>query len=374
LNSIAVNTPLLEHSDRIALMQCVEAGWISSEGPQVAEFEKLMAQAFSREHAIAVSSGTAALDVAIRALDLRPGDEVLVPSMTIISCAQAIINSGAKPVPVDCDVKDWNSHLPHYEARFSPSTRAIMLVHLYGLCADLDPLISWARDKNLLVVEDASQVHGVYYHDRPCGSFGDVSILSLYANKTITTGEGGVILCDSPAIDKSCRSLRNLCFDPAYRFRHMELGWNYRMTAMQAALGSPQVRRLAELVDRKRRIGLAYHDALKEFSQIALAPVRQPYVCNGFWVFGLVVDPAAPFSRERFMTALADEGIGTRTFFYGLHQQPVLLERRLIDPVSLPVTEFLADQGMYLPSGLGLAVEDQQRVIDCVCSFLTTER
>jgi perosamine synthetase len=370
LKPIPVNTPLIESSDRDALLECVEAGWISSEGPQVPGFEALLAEAFGREYAIAVSSGTAALDIAVRALDLRPGDEVLVPSMTIISCAQAIVNSGATPVPVECDANDWNAHLLHFEARLTPRTKAIMLVHLYGLCADLDPLLSWAAEKNLRVVEDASQVHGVHYRQKTCGSFGDVSILSLYANKTITTGEGGVILCDSPDIDKRCRSLRNLCFDPARRFWHEELGWNYRMTAMQAALGIPQVRRLAELVDRKRRIGRAYEDAFRGFSQIQMAPVATPYVENGYWVFALVVSPSAGFTRDDFMAALAEDGIGTRTFFYGLHQQPVLLERGLVDAVSLPVTESLAASGMYLPSGLGLTATDQERVIERVRSFL----
>jgi perosamine synthetase len=370
LNPIPVNTPLIESADREALLECVEAGWISSEGPQVSGFEALVAQAFGREHAIAVSSGTAALDIAVRALDLRPGDEVLVPSMAIISCAQAIVNSGARPVPVECDAKDWNAHLPHFEARLTPRTRAIMLVHLYGLCADLDPLLAWAREKNLRVVEDASQVHGVSYRGKPCGSFGDVSILSLYANKTITTGEGGMILCDSPEIDKRCRSLRNLCFDPARRFWHSELGWNYRMTAMQAALGIPQVRRLADLVGRKRRIGRAYEEAFRGYGQIEMAPVATPYVENGYWVFALVVAPSAGFTRDEFMAALAKDGIGTRTFFYGLHQQPVLLEKGLVDAVSLPVTESLAERGMYLPSGLGLTAADQERVIDRVRSFL----
>jgi perosamine synthetase len=370
LKPIPVNTPLIEPADREALLDCVEAGWISSEGPQVAGFEALVAQAFGREHAIAVSSGTAALDIAVRALDLQPGDEVLVPSMTIISCAQAIVNSGAKPVPVECDANDWNAYLPHFEARLTPRSRAIMLVHLYGLCADLDPLLAWAREKNLRVLEDASQVHGVTYRSRPCGSFGDVSILSLYANKTITTGEGGMILCDAPEIDKRCRSLRNLCFDPARRFWHSELGWNYRMTAMQAALGIPQVRRLSDLVERKRRIGRTYEVAFRGFSQFEMAPVATPYVENGYWVFALVVSRSAGFTRDEFMAALAEDGIATRTFFYGLHQQPVLLKRGLVDPISLPVTESLAGRGMYLPSGLGLTAADQERVIERVRSFL----
>ena len=374
MKPIPVNTPVIEASDRAAVMACLESGWISSEGPQVPEFEGLLAHAFERKHAIAVSSGTAALDVAMRALDLQPGDEVLVPSMTIISCAQAIVNAGARPVPVECDPRDWNAHLPHFEARLTARTRAVMLVHLYGLCADLDPILAWAREKNLLVVEDASQVHGLYYNGKPLGSFGDVSVLSLYANKVITTGEGGVILCDSDALEKRCRSLRNLCFDPANRFWHEELGWNYRMTAMQAALGIPQVGRLAQLVRRKRELGMAYHEAFQGFSQIQLAPPALPHIANGYWVFALAVAPGAPFTRSELIDSLAAGGIATRTFFQGLHRQPALLRKGLVEPVTLPVTDALARDGMYLPSGLGLTDEDQHRVIGVVRSFLESRQ
>jgi perosamine synthetase len=367
---VPVNTPVIEESDRAAVLECLEAGWISSEGPQVPEFERLLAHAFERKHAVAVSSGTAALDIAMRALDLESGDEVLVPSMTIISCAQAIVNAGAKPVPVECDPQDWNAYLPHFEARFTQRTRAVMLVHLYGLCADLAPILVWAHKKNLLVIEDASQVHGLRYKGKACGSFGDISVLSLYANKVITTGEGGVILCDSDTLDTKCRRLRNLCFDPAKRFWHQELGWNYRMTAMQAALGIAQIGRLHKLVQRKRELGLGYHEALAGFAQIRVAPPALAHIANGYWVFALVIAASAPFTRAELIAYLAAEGIATRTFFYGLHQQPALLKPGLVDPVSLPVTESLAERGLYLPSGLGLTDQDQRRVIGSVASFM----
>jgi perosamine synthetase len=366
---IPVNTPRLSSADRQAVLEALDSGWISSEGPQVAEFEALFATAFQRKLGTAVSSGTAGLDIAVRALGLGPGDEVLVPSMTIISCASAIVASGATPVPVECDPRDWNAHLGHFQARYTERTRAVMLVHLYGLCADLDPILSWCREKGLAVIEDASQAQGLLYRDRPCGAFGDVSVLSLYANKVITTGEGGMILCDDPALAGKCRRLRNLYFDPARRFWHEELGWNYRMTALQAALGIPQVRRLAELVRRKRALGKAYHDAFQGLRHLHVAPPTTPYCANVYWVFGLVVADDAPFSREDLIEALAKDGIGTRTFFYGLNQQPALL-RGHVEPLSLPVTESLARRGLYLPSGLGLADEDQRRVIQAVKGFV----
>jgi perosamine synthetase len=370
VTSIPVNKPDLSEADRRAVLECLESGWLSSEGPQVGAFEREFARAVGREFGVAVSSGTAGLDVAVRALGLGPGDEVLVPSLTIISCAQAIVDSGAKPVPVDCDPTDWNAHLAHFEARQTARTRAVLLVHLYGLCADLDPIVSWATDRGLRIIEDASQAQGLRYKDRPCGSFGDVSVFSLYANKVITTGEGGMILTDSAAISGRCRSLRNLCFEPDRRFWHRELGWNYRMTALQAALGIPQVRRLAELARRKRAMGEAYHRAFAALKPIQLAPPDTAYATNAYWVFPVVVNEGAAFTRDDLMAALGREGIATRTFFYGLHEQPVLLERQLVDPVSLPVTESLARRGLYLPSGLGLSAHDQNRVIDAVTTFV----
>ncbi|MES2999087.1 MAG: DegT/DnrJ/EryC1/StrS family aminotransferase [Pseudomonadota bacterium] len=366
---IPVNTPLIEPDDRRAVLECLDSGWISSEGPQVAEFESLFARTFGRDHGIAVSNGTAGLDIAVRALNIGPGDEVLVPSLTIISCARAIVEAGARPVPVDCDPLDWNAHLSHFQERLTPRTRAIMLVHLYGLCADLEPILSWAKERGLAVIEDASQAHGLEYRGLPCGSFGDIGVFSLFANKLITTGEGGMIVCNSESLAQRCKSLRNLCFDPAKRFWHEDLGWNYRITAMQAALGIPQLRRLPALIQRKRAIGKAYRDAFHGVPHLQMAPGATPYCDNVYWVFGLTVGPDAPFSREQLMAALASDGIGTRTFFYGLHQQPVLLRRGLVDAVSLPATESLSQRGLYLPSGLGLLPDDQQQVIEAVKTF-----
>jgi perosamine synthetase len=370
VNAIPVSRPDLGSAERAALLKCFDAGWLSSDGPQVPEFEQAFASAHGRAHGIAVSSGTAALDIAIRALGLGPGDEVLVPSLTIISCAMAIVDSGAKPVPVDCSPEDWNAALAHFEARMTSQTRAIILVHLYGLCADLDPILEWAARRGLVVIEDASQAQGLVYRNRRCGTFGEVSAFSLYANKLVTTGEGGMILCDSPRIAEACRSLRNLCFDRGKRFWHRDLGWNYRMSAVQAAIGTPQVGRLDDLAARMRRIGERYRQAFARLGGFALAPLETPYVRNGYWVFGLVVEPDAPFTRDDLIQALAAERIGSRTFFYGLHEQPALLERKLVDRVSLPTTERLSRQGLYLPGGLGLSDADQDRVVGAVTRFV----
>jgi perosamine synthetase len=367
---VPVNTPEITGDDRRAVLECLESGWISSEGPQVQEFETLFARTCERSWGVAVSSGTGALDVAVRALRLGPGDEVLVPSMTIISCASAIVSSGATPVPVDCDETDWNAHLRHFEERWTARTRAVLLVHLYGLRGDAGATVRWARERGLRVIEDASQAQGMEHEGRRCGSFGDLSVFSLYANKVVTTGEGGMILGDAPDLGERCGRLRNLCFDERRRFWHEELGWNYRLTALQAALGTSQLRRLPELAHKKQRIGRTYEAALRDLPFVRLAPVATENGENGYWVFGLVVAEDAPFTREELSAALARDGVGTRTFFYGLHEQPALLEAGHVRPVRLPVTEALSRRGLYLPSGLGLAREDQERVIDAVRSFI----
>lgn len=367
---IPVHVPALEDCDREAVAACLAGGWISSEGPQVAEFERRFAAGTGRRHGVAVSSGTAALDVALRALGLGAGDEVLVPTLTIISCARAILECGATPVPVDCDGEDWNAHLAHFEARTTPRTRALMLVPLYGLCADHGALVAWARERGLRVVEDASQALGVDCGGRPCGSFGDVAVFSLYANKVVTTGEGGMILCDDEAFAARCRSLRNLCFDPARRFHHEEIGWNYRLTAMQAALGSSQLARLPELARRRRAAGLVYRGGLAGVDALRPAPDARPWAQNGYWVFGLVVAPEAPFSRDELTGELARQGIDTRPFFWPLHRQPALLRDGRMAACALPTAESLAARGFYLPGGFGLPAADQERVIEAVCRFV----
>lgn len=369
MKRIPVNTPDISAAARESVVSCLAAGWISSEGPQVRTLEELFAATHGREHGVAVSSGTAALDVAVRALGIGAGDEVLVPSLTIISCGRAIVQAGAKPIPVDCSPLDWNAHLKDFEERLTAKTKAIVLVHLYGLCADLDPIISWARHHNLAVIEDASQALGLRYRGRLCGGFGDISLFSLYANKLITTGEGGMILCDSGEVAERCRALRNLCFEPKRRFWHQEIGWNYRMTALQAALGIPQVQILDELAMRKVSIGRRYRDELAQLQSFRMAPRELSYVSNGYWAFGLVVQPDASFGRDDVVEFLSLNEIESRTFFYGLHQQPALLLRHLIDPVSLPVTESLSRSGFYLPSGLGLPEEDQSRIIHAMLAF-----
>ena len=351
---IPVNTPDIGRRERELVAQCLAEGWVSSEGPWIERFEAACASRFGRRHAIAVSNGSAALDAAVAALRLGPGDEVIVPTFTIISCAAAVIRAGATPIFVDADPVTWCLDPALVAEAISPRTKAIMPVHIYGLPCDMDPILALAAKHGLAVIEDAAEVHGQHYKGRPCGSFGDLSTLSFYANKHVTTGEGGMILTDDDALASRCRSLRNLFFTAERRFVHEEIGWNLRMGSLQAALGIAQLERLDEFIDRKCALGRSYRELLGSAPGITLPAESAHDSDNHYWVFGVVLDESLGLTAADAMKALAAEGVGTRPFFFPMHRQPVFERLGLADGRPRPVAEQLAARGFYLPSGLGL--------------------
>ncbi len=367
---IPVNQPLLDGNELNYVLECVNSGWISSEGPFVERFESGYARRLGRKHAIAVSSGTAALDAAVLALDLRPGDEVILPTFTIICCASAIIRGGGTPVLVDCHPDTWNMNAEHIRPCITPRTRAIMAVHTYGLAVDMNPLLALARQHNLRVIEDAAEAIGLKYQGRECGSLGDISCVSFYANKHITTGEGGMILTDDDQLAERCRRYRNLCFIPPRRFVHEELGWNYRMCNLQAALGLAQLERLDCHIERKRAMGRRYHELLADVCGVQLPLQRTADGENIYWVFGLVLDNRVPFDAEEAMRRLAARQIGTRPFFWPMHEQPVFKQMESFRNTRYPVAERLARRGFYIPSGLGLGDAEIASVAASVIAIL----
>jgi perosamine synthetase len=354
---IPVNEPLLDGNEKKYLMECIDTGWISSEGPFVNRFEEQFAAAVGRRFGIAVCNGSAALEAAVAALGIGPGDEVIIPSFTIISCAAAVVRAGATPVVVDSDPVTWNMNIGEVEAKITSRTRAIMPVHIYGLPVDMDPLLEIAQKRGLKVIEDAAQMHGQSYRGRSCGSFGDLSTFSFYPNKHVTTGEGGMIVTDDAELAGRCRSLRNLCFQPGKRFVHEELGYNFRMSNLQAALGLAQLERLPEFVARKRRMGSLYGELLAGVAGLELMPASMDYAESIYWVYGLVLKDEVPFDAEHAARRLGERGIGTRPFFWPMHQQPVFQKMGLFPGESCPVAERLSRRGFYLPSGLSLDEE-----------------
>jgi perosamine synthetase len=379
---IPVNEPLLNGNEKKYLNECVDTGWISSEGPFVKRFEQQMALAVGRRHGVAVCNGTVALELAVAALGLEPGDEILMPTFTIISCAAAIVRCGCVPVLVDSDPLTWNMDVEKLKAKVKDEIerkgngkiRAIMVVHIYGLPVDMDPVLELADQYGLKIIEDAAEMHGQTYRGRPCGSFGDLSTFSFYPNKHITTGEGGMVLTDDDQLADRCRSMRNLCFQTQNRFMHEELGYNFRMTNLQAALGVAQLERLDEFVARKRRMGTRYTELLSGTDGLELMPVRVEYAENIYWVYGLLLKDEVPFEAKEAMRKLGQKGIGTRPFFFPMHEQPVFQKMGLFLDEHYPVSERLARRGFYVPSGLALQEAQLDEVATAVKDMMNEER
>jgi perosamine synthetase len=366
---IPVNEPLFGPKEKEYLARCIDDKWVSSEGPFVGRFEKLMAEYIGVEFGVAVCNGTAALEVALRAIDVRPGDEVILPSFTIISCALAVLRCGGVPVLVDSQTDTWGMDVSKLEEKISKHTKAIMPVHIYGHPVDMDPILDLAKKHNLYVVEDAAEVHGAEYRGRKCGSLGHIGCFSFYANKVVTTGEGGMVLTSDRKLAERARSVRNLCFMKEKRFIHYELGYNFRMSNLQAAVGVAQMERIDELVRIKRDNAARYLDLLHGVSGIRL-PVEKPWAKNMYWMFGVVLHKSVGMNAAEFSARLLELGVDTRPFFYPLHKQPVLQELGYFAEDRYPVSEQLAEYGLYLPSGLTLTVPDIDHVVDAIKRIL----
>ena len=368
--TIPVAGPWITEREVEAVAAAARGSWYEDATVESRAFETEFAAAVSRRHAIALPSCTSALHLALMALGIGPGDEVIIPSFTIISCAAAVVRAGATPVCVDCDPLTWNMRAADIEARITAKTRAIMVVHIYGLPVDMDPVLEIARAHGLQIIEDAAEMHGQTYRGRPCGSFGQISTFSFYPNKHVTTGEGGMVVVDDPALAERCRSLRNLCFKKERRFVHDELGWNMRMTNLQAALGLAQLERLDARVEKKRAIGRRYNQLLAGVGSIERQPAKTDYAENIYWVYGMVLKAGVKADAAGIMQALDKRGVGTRPFFYPMHRQPVLLRRGLFQGLSLPVSERIAERGFYIPSGVALSDDEMEYVAQAVTEVL----
>lgn len=378
---IPVNDPLLAEADLANLIAAFRSGWISSAGEYLERFETAWASYCGAAHGIAVTNGTTALDIAVESLSLAPGDEVVLPSFTIISCAAAIVRAGAIPVLVDCEPRTWCMDLVQVEARITPRTRAIMAVHIYGHPVNMDALLSLASRNDLIVIEDAAEAHGAEVRMsqgpgapqwRRAGGLGHIATFSFYANKLVTTGEGGMIVTSDVQLAARCRSLRNLCFQSGRRFVHDELGTNARMTNLQAAIGVSQVERMPEILERKRRMGRAYEERLGGLSSIELQ-VQEPWARGVYWVFGLVLADHVPFDAAELAVRLRERGVETRPFFVGMHEQPVLQRLGVFAAGGkFPVTERIARRGLYLPSGLAITESQIGAVSEAVAEVLAS--
>ncbi len=376
---IPVNEPWLGERELEYVTECVRSGWISSAGRFIDEFEQSWAAYCGRGYGVAVSNGTAALQTVVAALQLQPGDEVILPTFTIVSCAIAVVGVGAIPVLVDCDRRTWTMDVNQVADKITPRTKAIMVVHIYGHPVDMDPILELAEHHGLAIIEDAAEAHcAEYLKERRgthpvwqrCGSFGEVSCFSFYANKLITTGEGGMIVTDNAKLAEKARSLRNLYFQSHRRFYHEELGFNFRMTNLQASLGLAQLERIDEIIAKKRWIGREYSKRLGSLRHLQL-PTEEPWARSVYWMYGVVLNNDANIDPQSFARDLHDRGIETRPFFLGMHEQPVFRKRGLFLNDHHPVAERIARRGLYLPSGLNLSETQLVQVCDAIHQVLS---
>ena len=347
------------------MCDALESGWISGSGPYVDRFEKEWATYCGRQHGIALSSGTAALDTAFHALKLPAGSEIIMPTFTIISCPQAAVAHGLTPVYIDADPLTWCMDTAQIETSITQQTSAIMMVHIYGHPVDADEIRHMADKYNLKIIEDAAEAHGATCRDRRCGGFGDISVFSFYANKLITTGEGGMVLCDDEDLAAACRSYRNLYFGPNTRFKHEELGQNYRFSNLLAALGCAQLQGIDQALTQKAEMARFYHRELSTISDLQL-PAQKPWATNVYWVYGIVIGDSYPFEANELSARLQRYGVETRPFFLGMHEQPAFSTFSHLSRGSFPVAERLSRRGLYLPSGLGIQPGEAQRVVNAL--------
>ncbi|MEW5801267.1 MAG: DegT/DnrJ/EryC1/StrS family aminotransferase [bacterium] len=410
VNEIPVNEPLLNGREKEFLCKCIDTGWISSDGPFVREFEERFASYIGRGYGIAVCNGTAALETAFYATGIEEGDQVIMPTFTIISCAMAAMRLGAKPVLVDIEPETWCMDVRQLESKVdaemkngNEGLKAIMPVHIYGHPVDMDPVVKVAQRYGLRIIEDAAEVHGAEYlsrllpEDKPdtvtnisnsnissmedrnkeretcgtwkkCASMGHAAAFSFYANKIITTGEGGMVVTNDPLMAERARSYRNLSFRPDKRFYHTEPGYNFRMTSLQAAIGLAQLERIEEFITIKRHLGAYYRERLAAVPGVRFQ-AEKPWARPVYWMYAIELDPELGIDAETVRVRLKENNIGTRPFFLGLHAQPVLRQMGLHpDESSYPNADRAYKYGLYLPSGLTMTEEK----VDVVCTALAT--
>jgi perosamine synthetase len=347
--NIPVFEPVIEQEEIDSVVAALKRGEISGTfGKSLKEFEQRFAEYSGCKYGIAVANGTVALHLAVAGAGIQPGDEVLVSALTNIATALCVAHNNALPVPVDSENVTWNLDLDIIEDLITPKTRAIIPVHLYGHPVDMDRLMEIARKHNLVVIEDAAEAHGATVRGRKVGSFGDMACFSFYANKIITTGEGGMVTTNDETLAERLRLLRNLAFTTP-RFRHEVLGYNYRMTGYQAAMGAAQLNKIERIIEEKRRVAQTYNRYLSEMAGLQL-PAELEWARNVYWMYALAVKPDFGLTRDQLAAKLAEAGIETRTFFCPMNQQPCLQEIPGFRANPLPVADELWVTGLYLPS------------------------
>ena len=372
---IPVNEPVVTSSDAKSVYKTVKSGWISSTGNEINKFEKKFAKIINKKYATTVSNGTAALEIALKALGIKKNDEVIIPNFTIISNALAVIKLNATPVPVDCNHFNWNMNIEQIKKKITKKTKAIIATHIYNYPLEMDKIIRICKKKNIKIIEDAAEVIGLKYNNKMCGSFGDISTFSFYANKHITTGEGGMILTNDFKIYEKCKSLKNLCFGKNFRrFINSDVGWNYRFTNIQASLGLSQLNRLNSIINKKIFVGKTYYKYLKNNKNIYFPEPKKNNLRNIYWVNGLLILAGAKKNAKKLAEDLKKYKIETRPFFWPMHKQPILKKKISLNKNDkFPYSNILSKYGIYLPSSINLS-ENKIKYISNIVNKLTNEK
>ena len=372
---ISVNKTLITDEDTKYVIESMNQGWFSSSGPFVEEFENLWGAYCGRQYSVAVSNGTTALISAVAALELAPGDEVIVPNFTIISCSLAILMADAIPVPIDCDLRTLNIDLDAIEAKITSRTRAIMVVHMYGHPTYMPRIIEIATKYNLRIIEDAAEAHGASYRNKDstnsgykrCGSEGDMSTFSFFANKNITTGEGGMVLTNNSRYFEKLLKLRNLGFGKERNYLHEDFGYQFRLSSLQAALGVPQIRRIDKIVDRKKQIFELYKNQLSNLGYLKFLDIEE-WAKPSYWVVPIILSQDF-MTSTKFREKLLTKGIETRPMFLGLNRQPIYSKLDFFESSSFPNSDSTYKYGLFLPSGVGTTDEDISFICKAISEF-----
>lgn len=359
---IPVNEPLIAKNALPYVTDCIKTGWISSSGKYIDLFEKKFANYLQIKYAVTTTSGTTALHLAFAALAIGKGDEVILPDLTIISCALAVIYVGAKPVFIDVDPQTNTINPDKIEEKITSKTKAILVVHLYGYSAAMEKIKKIAKKHSLLIIEDVAEAIGCEYKGKKLGTLSDIACFSFYANKLITTGEGGMVVTNNKHLYERCQSLKNLAHSTHRRFLHREIGFNYRMTNLQAALGVAQLENIKKFIKKKGWLVKQYTGGLSKIPYFILPkpPENTKYIC---WMYPIVLRKKSPVSKKKLQQYLKQNGIETREYFIPLHRQPILKKLKLVASDKYPVSDYLWRNGFYIPSGLAITKKQVDFVV-----------
>lgn len=363
MEKISVSQPVIGEEEKKLVNEALDKGEISGfAGNFIRDFEDGFAKYCGVGYGVSTTSGTTALHLAMATLKIGPGDEVLVSSLTNMATFFAVLYQGAKPIPIDIEPDTLNINPALIEAKVTSKTKAILVVHLFGHPVDMDPILEIAKKHNLFVVEDAAEAHGAEYKGRKVGSLGDIGCFSFYGNKIITTGEGGMITTDNQEFAERAKILRSLAFGKENKFMHRDIGYNYRMTNIQAALGVAQLKKIDFLVGKKRELAAFYLENLKGIPGLEL-PVEKPYAKNVYWMFHVVLSGELEGKRSALLEKLGESGIETRESFVPFNMQEIFVAKGMAKKDDCPIANYAGENGFYLPSGPILSDEEKKYVV-----------